>query len=63
MSFNFFRHKTPLNRFVLSRTKTFCNEGGCGCCVINAQVFDKTLGKLKDFSVNSVKKKLNEECI
>lgn len=35
-------------------TKVTCKEGGCGACIINAQIFDYVSQKNKNISINSV---------
>ena len=41
----------------LTGTKISCGVGGCGACVVNAEVQDST-GKKNNISVNSVRFKL-----
>ncbi|CAF0756244.1 unnamed protein product [Brachionus calyciflorus] len=34
-------------------TKIMCQEGGCGSCLVNAEVFDYSTKKIKNISINS----------
>lgn len=36
------------------RTKVMCREGGCGSCLVNAEIFDYVTQKSKFISINSV---------
>lgn len=56
---NEYSFSTTLNDYLrkvlnLTGTKVVCKEGGCGSCVVNAEVFDYELNQFVNVPVNSV---------
>ena len=52
--------KNKKNEFFLlnvsfKRTKVTCKEGGCGACIVHAEIYDYETKKPKFVSINSVR--------